>query len=144
MNFWNSLGFGRVRLSRAPFVAHRGTGPETVSRTFHPRSTAPRTCGSYALQLYASGFDASKVGFTREDGSGATFCQSITMRIDRTPKLEISSKADVRVAGLARSTGASNVMDWLLEIGRASCRERVWSSGVGGVAVIMSASAPTS
>jgi hypothetical protein len=43
---WNSFGFGRVTLSFAPFVAHRGTGPETVSRTFQPRATAPSTCGS--------------------------------------------------------------------------------------------------
>src|SRR5690242_9591382 len=57
------------------------------------------------------------------------------MRIDRTPKLEISSKADVRVAGLARSTGASNVMDWLLAacaaLGRAAATsaQRVRASG---------------
>src|ERR671929_1463120 len=102
MNFWNSLGLGRVRLSRAPFVAHRGTGPETVRSTFHPRCTAPRTSGSYTLQLYASGFVASNDGFTRSDAAGATLCQSSTIRIERTPKLWISSKADARVAALPR------------------------------------------
>jgi hypothetical protein len=51
----------------------------------------------------------------RDVAAGATFCQSITMRSDFTPKLEISSKACVRVAGLARSTGASNVIDWSAE-----------------------------
>src|SRR3954451_3405701 len=110
-NAWNSFGFGRVRLSFAPFVAHRGTGPETVSSTFHPRCAAPSTWGSYALQLYAAGSVASKSGLTRESAAGATFCHSTTMRTDFTPKLEISSNAVVRVAGSARSTGASNVID---------------------------------
>src|SRR5215217_8044174 len=109
-NAWNSFGFGRVRLSFAPFVAHRGTGPETVSSTFHPRAIAPSTCGSYALQSYFVGSVASKSGLTRDVAAGATFCHSITMRVDLTPKLEISSNADVRVVGFARSTGASKVM----------------------------------
>src|SRR3954468_9719170 len=46
------------------------------------------------------------------------------MRVDLTPKLEISSRACVRVAGLARSTGASKVMvcecDACAALGRAA------------------------
>src|SRR3954454_14838372 len=110
-NAWNSFGFGRVRLSFAPFVAHRGTGPDTVSSTLQPRAIAPSTCGSYALQSYFVGSAASKSGLTREVAAGATFCHSSTMRVDLTPKLEISSNACVSVAGFARSTGASNVID---------------------------------
>src|SRR3954451_8482006 len=110
MNAWNSFGLGSVSLSRAPFDAHFGTGPETVSRTLHPRATAPSTWASYALQSYFVGSVASKSGLTRDDAAGATFCHSITMRTDLTPKVEISSNACVRVSGFARSTGASNVM----------------------------------
>src|SRR3954451_11873790 len=124
MNCRTCAGLGRVRLSRAPFVAHRGTGPETVSRTSQPRATAPATRGADALQAYFDGFVASKSGRTRDVAAGATFCQSSTIRVDLTPKLEISSRACVRVAGLARSTGASKVMvcerDACAALGRAA------------------------
>src|SRR5919202_744958 len=51
----------------------------------------------------------------RDEAAGATSCQSMTIRTDFTPKLAISSNADARVAGSARSTGASNVIDWVCE-----------------------------
>ena len=45
-NFWNSAGLGRVSVSRAPLVAQRGTGPETVSSRFQPRALMPSTTAS--------------------------------------------------------------------------------------------------
>ena len=50
MNCANSPGSGRVTVSFLSSVAQRGTGPETVSSTFMPRSRASVSSGSYKLQ----------------------------------------------------------------------------------------------
>src|SRR4051794_8225858 len=50
------------------------------------------------------------------------------MRMDLTPKLEISSNACARVAGFARSTGASKVMDCEWEACAAAGRAAAMSA----------------
>src|SRR4051794_33226455 len=50
------------------------------------------------------------------------------MRVDLTPKLEISSNAWVRVSGFARSTGASNVIDCECEACAAAGRTAATSA----------------
>ncbi len=50
MNMRNSLGLGRVMLSRAPLVAQRGTGPDAVTCTVQPRALASSSTGWYLDQ----------------------------------------------------------------------------------------------
>ena len=78
----NSRGRGRVTVSRAPWVAQRGTGPESVSRTSSRARGRRRWRRRSRPSRRPRGRSRRRPGATRLAGDGATVFQYRTIRSD--------------------------------------------------------------